>query len=323
MSENKLGNNIVKYRKALGMSQEKVADHLRLSRQAVTKWENGSSKPSSDNLISLAELFHVEVEVLLGNKLEDHKEEKEISVGKLPWLFCVISIVCTLAYTFISNRNGIFEIGTLICLFVISIPIQMFMHIYLSNAIRLNSIEGIAGFDSKIEYNMQEVKKMLVQIDLTIELSSSVCVFLLCAVNVIDVSFAWMSNIIFLMYIGTFIFNILVINYRMADKIYKDEIDIQHAKLGFPFTVGYIIVLFIGIVSTVGLFNIRGIENNTPEAIKTAVLLIIGVIFATVGYFIESSNIKSNVDIERPRIKKVGVVTMVASIIIYIMMWII
>ena len=141
--------------------------------------------------------------------------------------------------------------------------------------------------------------------------------------DIIDVSFAWMSNIIFLMYIGTFIFNILVINYRMADKIYKDEIDIQHAKLGFPFTVGYIIVLFIGIVSTVGLFNIRGIENNTPEAIKTAVLLIIGVIFATVGYFIESSNIKSNVDIERPRIKKVGVVTMVASIIIYIMMWII
>lgn len=41
MSENKLGNNIVKYRKALGMSQEKVADHLGLSRQAVTKWENG------------------------------------------------------------------------------------------------------------------------------------------------------------------------------------------------------------------------------------------------------------------------------------------
>ena len=39
MKENQLGENISKFRKAKGLSQEKVAEVLEVSRQAVTKWE--------------------------------------------------------------------------------------------------------------------------------------------------------------------------------------------------------------------------------------------------------------------------------------------
>ena len=56
MEENQLGKSIMRYRKERGLSQEKVAEFMGISRQAVTKWENGVSKPSSDNLIKLAEL---------------------------------------------------------------------------------------------------------------------------------------------------------------------------------------------------------------------------------------------------------------------------
>ena len=48
MRENQLGENITRYRKAKGLSQEKVAEALEVSRQAVTKWESNISKPSSD-----------------------------------------------------------------------------------------------------------------------------------------------------------------------------------------------------------------------------------------------------------------------------------
>ena len=49
------------------MSQELVADRLNVSRQAVTKWEVGQSKPSAQNLQALAELYGVSSKELLSN----------------------------------------------------------------------------------------------------------------------------------------------------------------------------------------------------------------------------------------------------------------
>ena len=47
------------------MTQEFVAEAIGVSRQAVSKWENGSSDPSTSNLIALAKLFNVPVEELI------------------------------------------------------------------------------------------------------------------------------------------------------------------------------------------------------------------------------------------------------------------
>lgn len=55
------------YRLRHGYSQEQLAEQLNVSRQAVTKWENGQSKPSSKNLHALADLYGISTEVLLKN----------------------------------------------------------------------------------------------------------------------------------------------------------------------------------------------------------------------------------------------------------------
>lgn len=47
------------------MTQEFVAEHLGVSRQAVSKWENGSADPSTANLLGLAKLFGVSAQELL------------------------------------------------------------------------------------------------------------------------------------------------------------------------------------------------------------------------------------------------------------------
>lgn len=47
------------------MTQEFVADRLGVSRQAVSKWENGTSDPSTSNLLALAKLYGVSPEELL------------------------------------------------------------------------------------------------------------------------------------------------------------------------------------------------------------------------------------------------------------------
>ena len=47
------------------MTQEFVAEHLGVSRQAVSKWENGSSDPSTSNLLALAKLYGIDAAELL------------------------------------------------------------------------------------------------------------------------------------------------------------------------------------------------------------------------------------------------------------------
>lgn len=47
------------------MTQEFVAETIGVSRQAVSKWENGSADPSTSNLIALANLYGVSAEGLL------------------------------------------------------------------------------------------------------------------------------------------------------------------------------------------------------------------------------------------------------------------
>lgn len=60
-----LGDVIKKHRVECQMTQEFVAETLGVSRQAVSKWENGSSDPSTTNLIALASLFDITPEEML------------------------------------------------------------------------------------------------------------------------------------------------------------------------------------------------------------------------------------------------------------------
>ena len=60
-----LGEILKEHRVRCKMTQEFVAESLGVSRQAVSKWENGTSDPSTSNLFALAKLFGVSVEDLL------------------------------------------------------------------------------------------------------------------------------------------------------------------------------------------------------------------------------------------------------------------
>ena len=60
-----LGEVLKQHRIKCKMTQEFVAETLGVSRQAVSKWEIGTSDPSTTNLIALAKLFGVTAEELL------------------------------------------------------------------------------------------------------------------------------------------------------------------------------------------------------------------------------------------------------------------
>ena len=62
-----LGCELKEYRTKRKMTQEFVAESLGVTRQAVSKWENGTADPSTSNLIALAKLYGVSVEEILQN----------------------------------------------------------------------------------------------------------------------------------------------------------------------------------------------------------------------------------------------------------------
>ena len=57
---------ILKLRTESGMSQEELAGKVFVTRQAVSRWENGETVPNTDTLKLLSELFGVSINTLLG-----------------------------------------------------------------------------------------------------------------------------------------------------------------------------------------------------------------------------------------------------------------
>ena len=319
MNENQLAENLIHYRKKKGLSQEKIAEYLEISRQAVTKWETNTSKPNSANLIKLAQLFEVDVDTLLGNEGgEKSSTQGEVSIGKMSWIFIGISALCILAYIIHSALTDIFSVGIFICMFILCIPIQLFLHIYFSNAIKNNSFNGIAGFDDKIEYNIFEVKKLLVQIDLHIGIMSTVYIFLLCVINGVNLKMQWFNGVLIVAYILNFITSIEMSNYKMIDKIYRREDDRKRAKRSIPVTGIFSLILCAGIGMAVIVFETKGIENNTLPAMKICGLLLFGIMSATTGFLFENSKIKKwNPANANYRTNKVSIISLLICAIMY------
>lgn len=59
-----IGERITALRKERGISQAELAKRMDISRQAVSKWEQGTSTPDTERLIQLAEILNTEVEYL-------------------------------------------------------------------------------------------------------------------------------------------------------------------------------------------------------------------------------------------------------------------
>lgn len=63
-----IGNKIKQLRLEKGLSQEKLAQQLNVSRSAIAKWEVDGGIPELDNLLQLSSLFNVSLDELVGHE---------------------------------------------------------------------------------------------------------------------------------------------------------------------------------------------------------------------------------------------------------------
>lgn len=75
----KFHEKLTTHRKKNAMSQEDLADQLGVSRQAVSRWELGSTMPDAVNLLQLSDLFEVSVDYLLH---DDYESDSDIPIVK-------------------------------------------------------------------------------------------------------------------------------------------------------------------------------------------------------------------------------------------------
>ena len=68
-----IGNRIAKFRKAKGMTQEDLANHMGVSSQAVSKWENDASCPDISLLPQLCKVLGITTDELLTGKNDEVK----------------------------------------------------------------------------------------------------------------------------------------------------------------------------------------------------------------------------------------------------------
>ena len=102
----KLGQTITALRKQKNMTQAEVADALHISYQAVSKWERDESLPDITLLPSIAELFQISIDKLLGNPYET---KAEVPVNTDPDMDAEAQRSINQQITDVVNRE--FEIG--------------------------------------------------------------------------------------------------------------------------------------------------------------------------------------------------------------------
>ena len=75
----KLSDKIIKYRKSNGWSQEEFAEKLNVSRQTISRWENGTALPDAQNILHISKLFNITTDYLLN---DDYDSDRDIPVVK-------------------------------------------------------------------------------------------------------------------------------------------------------------------------------------------------------------------------------------------------
>ena len=86
-----LGENIKKLREARNLSQVDLAKALSVSKQSLSNWENGITKPSVKMLMKIARYFSVTPDYLLDIYCNDYIDAEGLTPEQIALLKLVIN----------------------------------------------------------------------------------------------------------------------------------------------------------------------------------------------------------------------------------------
>lgn len=106
-----LGDKLQKLRKEKCLSQEQLAFHFDVSRQAISKWELSESLPDTDKLLLISKFFNVSTDYLLNDDYDETAISKEISNSHLDeggkskpmslLMYCISTVITAVGFLII------------------------------------------------------------------------------------------------------------------------------------------------------------------------------------------------------------------------------
>lgn len=282
-----LGEKISDLRKKNGISQEKLAELLGISRQAVTKWESGKGNPDTENLIRLSEIFGVSLDELCGKEAE---KPKKINYA-MGHILCLLSVLILAAYCVIGGITGNFDGEILILLIILAIPMHCFTHLMFWGMAKSGEFSMLAGYDPSIKYDTENMKRYIAGLDFMLGFETVSYLFLIAATALIVPEFE-IYGVLLVGYIISFVAGIFFMGYKFGDKIYSDPADAKKARRGLPSSVILVVVILLSVFGFMLFFELKGYENNTARPFPMLGMMFVSIGFALGGYLAESRRLK-------------------------------
>ncbi len=286
-----LGEKISFLRQEKGISQEKLAELIGVSRQAVTKWENGNANPDTENLIRLAEIFGVSLDELCKGFSE---KPKKISYAP-GHILALFSLLVLIAYCVIGIVTENFDGEAFIGMLILAIPMHCFTHLVFWGMAKSGEFSMLAGYDDSIKYDTEMMKRYVVGLDFMTGFETVSYLFLMAATSLI-VPEQELYGILIVAYIISFVAGIFFIGFKYGDKIYSDPADAKKARRSLPASVILIVIMLIAIFGFMLFFELKGCENNSAESFPMLGMMFVSIGFSLGGYLAESRRLKKEED---------------------------
>ena len=113
MDMKKIGAFLKSLRKEKGLSQEKLAEQINVTRQTISNWELGETAPNPEQLILLSKVLDKSIDELVGNEREvSTNEEHNDAMKDVKNIYIGLGIICGAIagiWSFSANRFRIDE----------------------------------------------------------------------------------------------------------------------------------------------------------------------------------------------------------------------
>ena len=286
-----LGEKISDLRKRKGISQEKLAELIGVSRQAVTKWESGNTNPDTENLIRISEIFGCSLDELCGVVAEKPKK-----INYAPGhILAFISLLILTAYCVIGGVTKEFNGEILVLMIILAVPMHCFTHLAFWGMAKSGEFSFLAGYDSSMKYDTEMMKRYVVALDFMTGFETVSYLFLIAATALIVPEFE-IYGILLIGYIISFIAGIFFIGYKFGDKIYSDPADAKKARRGLRASVILVVMMLLSIFGFMLFFELKDYENNSASVFPMLGMMFVSIGLALGGYLAESRRLKKEDD---------------------------
>ena len=150
----KFGDNLRKIRKSKKMSQEQLAEKVNVTRQSVSKWENGESYPEMNNILELCKIFNCKLNDLVHTDMADISSLDEEIVMKVVKSLIIILLFLMPMQIFSQTVSATF----------FNLP-QQKVYLYACSGLSMELLDSVMmTHDKRVEFNTP-LKKGMYQIE--------------------------------------------------------------------------------------------------------------------------------------------------------------